>query len=65
MHESVIGVSLVLSFAGLLLCVNNMTNKWWARLVPAAAVTPAPQVATTIIGSKASVADLAVSCEIV
>jgi len=32
-----------------------MANKWWARLVPAAAVTPAPQVAITIIGPKASV----------
>ncbi len=33
-----------------------MMNKWWARLVPAAAVTPAPQVAFAIIGPKASVA---------
>ncbi len=31
-------------------------NKWWARLVPAAAVTPAPQVGTSIIGPKAFVA---------
>ncbi len=31
-------------------------NKWWARLVPAAAVTPAPQVGVSIIGPKAFVA---------
>ena len=24
--------------------VNTLANKWWVRLVPAAAVTPAPQV---------------------
>ena len=41
---------------GLLPSVNNLENKWWVRLVPAAAVTPAPQVATTFIGPKASVA---------
>jgi len=40
----------------LLLSINSSENKWWARLVPAAAVTPAPQVVTTIIGPKASVA---------
>ncbi len=43
---------------GLLLRVNILANKWWVRLVPAAAVTPAPQVATTFIGPKASVAGL-------
>ncbi len=43
---------------GLLLSVNSLTNKWWVRLVPAAAVTPAPRVVTTIIGPKASVAGL-------
>ena len=31
-------------------------NKDWERLVPAAAVIPAVQVAATIIGSKTSVA---------
>ena len=36
--------------------VNTLANKWWARRVPAAAVTPAPQVAATFIGSKAFVA---------
>ncbi len=43
---------------GLLPSVNSLENKWWARLVPAAAVTPAPQVGTSIIGPKASVAGL-------
>ncbi len=38
---------------------NSMANKQWARLVPAAAVTPALQVAIAIIGPKASVAGLA------
>ena len=42
----------------LLLSVNSSENKWWVRLVPAAAVTPAPLVVTTIIGPKASVAGL-------
>ena len=40
----------------LLPLVKIMANKWWVRLVPAAAVTPAPQVGTMFIGSKASVA---------
>ncbi len=40
----------------LLPSVKSLENKWWARLVPAAAVTPAPQVGTTIIGPKAFVA---------
>ena len=43
---------------GLLPSVNSLANKWWVRLVPAAAVTPAPRVATTFIGPKASVAGL-------
>ncbi len=38
--------------------LNPLKNKWWARLVPAAAVTPAPQVAIMFIGPKASVAGL-------
>lgn len=33
-------------------------NKWWARLVPAAAVIPAPLVEIIIIGSKVFVAGL-------
>ncbi len=41
---------------GLFSKVNTLENKWWVRLVPAAAVTPAPRVATIIIGPKASVA---------
>ncbi len=40
----------------LLPSVNSSENKWWARLVPAAAVTPAPQVGTVVIWPKASVA---------
>ncbi len=40
----------------LLYSVNNYTNKGWERPVPAAAVTPAPQVAIVFIGPKASVA---------
>ena len=50
------GIPSALSMIGLLLSVRSLTNKWRARLVPAAAVTPAPQVATMFIGSKASVA---------
>ena len=41
---------------GLLPNVNSLENKWWVRRVPAAAVTPAPQVAITFIGPKAFVA---------
>ncbi len=41
---------------GLFFRSKYLTNKWWARLVPAAAVTPAPRVAFAIIGPKASVA---------
>ena len=41
---------------GLLPSVKSLANKGWERLVPAAAVTPAPRVGITIIGSKASVA---------
>ena len=41
---------------GLLLSVNSLANKGWERLVPAAAVTPAPRVGIAIIGPKASVA---------
>ena len=40
----------------LLLNLVNLLNKWWARLVPAAAVIPAPQVEIMITGSKAFVA---------
>ena len=38
--------------------VNTLANKWWVRLVPAAAVTPAPQVGIGFIWSKAFVAGL-------
>ena len=34
---------------------KSMENKWWARRVPAAAVTPAPRVVVAFIGSKAFV----------
>jgi len=40
----------------LLPIVNRLANKWWVRPVPAAAVTPAPQVVISFIGSKTSVA---------
>ena len=36
--------------------VESLTNKDWERLVPAAAVIPAVQVAATFVGSKTSVA---------
>ena len=42
----------------LLLSVDSLTNKGWARRLPAAAVITAPQVVLTIIGPKASVAGL-------
>ncbi len=41
---------------GLLSNVRSLANKGWVRLVPAAAVTPAPRAAVTIIGPKAFVA---------
>ncbi len=40
----------------LLSAVKRQMNKDWARPVPAAAVIPAVQVASTFIGSKTSVA---------
>ena len=40
----------------LLPSVKSLANKDWARLVPAAAVILAVQVAATFIGSKTSVA---------
>ncbi len=43
---------------GLLPNVRSLANKGWVRLVPAAAVTPAPRVAVAIIGPKAFVAGL-------
>ncbi len=58
MHESVIREPRVLSLARLLPRVNILENKWWERLVPAAAVIPAPRVGTVIIGPKASAAGL-------
>ncbi len=57
MHESVTEQARVfLYFEKLLLTIKKLTNKDWARLVPAAAVIPAVQVVATIIGSKTSVA---------
>ncbi len=50
------GIPSAQALLGLLLSVNSLANKWWERLVPAAAVTPAPQVAIAFIGPKASVA---------
>lgn len=41
-----------------MLYVRSITNKWWARLVPAAAVILAPQVEIIVIGSKEFVAGL-------
>ncbi len=58
MHESVIREPKVLYLVKLLPRVNILENKWWVRLVPAAAVIPAPRVGTIIIGPKASVACL-------
>ena len=45
-------------FDRLLLNLMRLMNKWWARLVPAAAVIPAPQVEIVFIGSKEFVAGL-------
>lgn len=56
MRESAIRRSLVLIFDELLLSLVSLTNKWWARTVPAAAVIPTPQVEFDFIGSKAFVA---------
>ncbi len=59
MHESVISEPECFSYyEELLSVVKRQTNKDWERPVPAAAVIPAVQVATTIIGSKTSVACL-------
>ena len=55
-------ISYISIYAGvsfrLLPSVNSLANKWWVRLVPAAAVTPAPRVGISFIGPKASVAGL-------
>jgi hypothetical protein len=60
MHESVIERArvLFLILEKLLCDVKSHTNKDRERLVPAAAVIPAVQVATIFIGSKTSVACL-------
>jgi hypothetical protein len=42
----------------LFLCLKNRESKSWVRRVPAAAVIPAAQVVTAIIGPKTSVAGL-------
>jgi len=52
------GILSALLFAKLFLRVNILENKWWERLVPAAAVIPAPQVVVIFIGPKAFVAGL-------
>ena len=58
MHESVIRELQVLRsiWLELLPSLSILANKWWVRRVPAAAVTPAPRVAISFIGSKAFVA---------
>ena len=57
MRESVIERARVtLIFENLLPNVKSLANKDWERLVPAAAVIPAVQVAAIFIGSKTSVA---------
>ncbi len=59
MHASVIRELPVLMYCmGFLLRVNILANKGWVRRVPAAAVTPAPQVAIMFIGPKAFVAGI-------
>ncbi len=59
MYESMTGGFQVLTHCvGFFLKVKILENKWWERLVPAAAVTPAPRVGAAIIGPKASVAGL-------
>ncbi len=42
----------------LFLCLKSIESKGWVRRVPAAAVIPAAQVVTTIIGPKTFVAGL-------
>ena len=42
----------------LFLCLKRRESKGWVRRVPAAAVIPAAQVVTAIIGPKTSVAGL-------
>ena len=56
MRESVTKRARVLLIEKLLLNLKSLANKDWERLVPAAAVIPAVQVAAIIIGSKTSVA---------
>jgi hypothetical protein len=56
MRESVTVRARVLLKEKLLPNVKSLANKDWARLVPAAAVILAVQVAAIFIGSKTSVA---------
>ncbi len=56
MLARVIELARVFFYEKLLSAVKMQTNKDWARPVPAAAVIPAVQVASTFIGSKTSVA---------
>ncbi len=50
------GIQSAYALRRLLPSLNSLENKWWVRLVPAAAVTPAPRVGVAFIGPKASVA---------
>ncbi len=50
------GFHVPMFYMGFLSRLDTSANKGWVRLVPAAAVTPAPQVVLTFIGPKASVA---------
>ena len=60
MHESVIReFQVIIREYNLLLSVNSLANKDWARPVPAAAVIRAVRVVLMNIGLKASVAGLA------
>ena len=52
------GIPSARTLYGLFGSVNGFWNKGWARLVPAAAVTPAALVVSALIGSKAPVAGL-------
>ena len=58
MRESVTERTKVRLNETLLLNLKSLANKDWVRLVPAAAVILAVQVAAIIIGSKTSVACL-------
>ena len=50
------GFQVLIHMYKLLVRAKFSLNKWWVRPVPAAAVIPAPQVGTRVIGPKAFVA---------